>query len=892
MGVACSSSQTSPPMMSVQRKHPSTVASTTQPLPEGEEEEQHPDQRENESANAVGRAHRQTAGWKPTPAVPLSVSPACSIQLQHTFSVQVHPQPSNYRNRCESETVRSETVRHSPAAPLDSSPSPSSTPQKQTSVAVVAPFTPQETLSTDEAISFAFAPSNVQPAQPYSDPAGVDSLPPLGMMVVTSATGNCTPMHEITGNSTPMHVINLSRRPSACTFRTPLGLMPAAPNLAPTVAAPGSISVAPSPYSTAPPSPFTPGHHGFGRLRSDSASSRDSQPLLACQLPFAVQQQRARELEKGMEALLAHPPNLLNLNDPSSMPAANPSLVISRVTPQAVPSWSPFPSPRIQPGQEPPPPVRRKLTTVAQKQVWVVLDHLERTGQIESSLGCHRLNQPDAFLTELNEPSAQLRIGQRLRPVAGGMCAVHTTPAMSPVPFEGLAPPCLDLMDPMLLEGLASPPRSASPTTVRAETVSLARFPFAPAANFSDAWASPTAPLSRQQSQSTTSMQAPESENLSQLEYRLTLLALKSEWKTARTLQPKLSLFNLDAYATQGLTQDQINSPPHPDQVMDLMSGPNTVMSFLKEINAGSRTPGMNGNTPPSLLSVTSGTSSPLMSPLSNSPTNQAYWQHQRRSSSSSLASSTVNWSPSNGTNMLTGPATPMASPPQHVGVLGVTGGTSLVRCSRRLIRMPTGSAGSGSSAEGSLQLPGLGSAPAPTRRVMVPAGLKDVIMSDCPELPAIVVTPRRIEKSDDGPERSPTSAHQRAQQVKAAQVRMMAFGNLTPRTSDYLESPTSATPPSRTPPSSASSHRRLTFGQSLPMVPDAYPLMQGASVLQAQLEQKKLFLSGRTNRLASKTSFGVGEDAVPARDGAFTFPPAPPGSVNMPPLASAQLNS
>lgn len=351
-------------------------------------------------------------------------------------------------------------------------------------------------------------------------------------------------------------------------------------------------------------------------------------------LPWAVQQQRARALERGMEDLLSHPPLFLSLAEQPAGPGANPPNPPTRVQPLAVPSWSPFNSPRLAPGQQAPM-LRRKLNTLALRHINMVLEGMSAAQVL--SLSCHTKMQPPNFLTALNNPGACTTVApQRLRPPTG----VQATPTSSPMPFASLPPAAL----------LASPQPCAPDSQMGSMSpiATPASLQTAPNSVVLAASASPNGAgvsfisldshghgLAQQQC-------APASENLAQLEYRLSLLVAKSEWKSARISQPgqKLSLFGRDAYRFQGeQAQAQAQAQPHPDEYVPLLGeggalrGCQSVFGFLKEINGASAAvatttttaTAVTGNRAPTstLLCSVTASASPMGSPVSSraSPT-------------------------------------------------------------------------------------------------------------------------------------------------------------------------------------------------------------------------------------------------------------------------------
>jgi hypothetical protein len=268
------------------------------------------------------------------------------------------------------------------------------------------------------------------------------------------------------------------------------------------------------------------------------------------------------------------------------------------------------------------------LNTLAQKQVGLVLEHLVATHQI-LNLACHSRLQPPYFLTALNNPGASQSLAQRLRPAAGGLQA---TPSASPMTFDALPSSALSAFDEstssVSLHVIVVPDGSPiatgmqqSPTTlpfvlpsVGLENGAVSTSAAAQAALLSPTW-SPLMGSLNSTSLSLAQQCAPASENLAQLEYRLALLALKSEWKAHRATLPKTSLFHQHAYRFQGVAQELIPMAPHPDKFVPLDSAPNSIMSFMQNTLHVARA------TPPStqmLCSVTvTASPSTIGSPLS-----------------------------------------------------------------------------------------------------------------------------------------------------------------------------------------------------------------------------------------------------------------------------------
>jgi hypothetical protein len=104
----------------------------------------------------------------------------------------------------------------------------------------------------------------------------------------------------------------------------------------------------------------------------------------------------------------------------------------------------------------------------------------------------------------------------------------------------------------------------------------------------------------------------PQSESLCHLEYRLALLAAKAEWKAPCATVPSISLFNHDAYEYQGVPQDQIVKPPHPDAYLplehSLLQG--SVLRFMQSLQVA---PDEKVHLNASGVSSPAGVESPLM---------------------------------------------------------------------------------------------------------------------------------------------------------------------------------------------------------------------------------------------------------------------------------------
>lgn len=375
--------------------------------------------------------------------------------------------------------------------------------------------------------------------------------------------------------SSPSEVVSISHSTTYLTAPPPA--------MGPTVYAAHSsaVSLVSSPNSTAPPSPTS--------LALASGDYAAVPPLL---LPWSMQQKAARQLEKGMEDLLSHPPLFLSLAEHPAAPGALPPVPPTRIQPLPIPSWSPFSSPRLSPGQEPPM-LRRKLNSLAQKHVRMVLERMT-PAQLET-LACHSKNQPRNFLAQ--HASAT---GSRMRPATGIQATPHGTPA---------APTTLP--PPALVEHLVlgSPPGLNASSLIATPSLNAAGLPNLCSSSMPTVSLDTPAALPH-----STAQCAPASENLSQLEYRLNLLSAKSEWKAQRSYGIfRISLFGPDAYRNQGLEPECIPPAPHEDQRVELKPVANSVLGFMRHTLHRAPVP-----------ATISADSSPLQLPLGSSGSSSA----------------------------------------------------------------------------------------------------------------------------------------------------------------------------------------------------------------------------------------------------------------------------
>lgn len=367
------------------------------------------------------------------------------------------------------------------------------------------------------------------------------------------------------------------------------------PAMGPTVYAAHSsaVSLVSSPNSTAPPSPT-----------SLALASGDYAAVPALLLPWPMQQKAARQLEKGMEDLLSHPPLFLSLSEHPAAPGALPPVPPTRIQPLPVPSWSPFSSPRLSPGQEAPM-LRRKLNSLAQKHVRMVLERMT-PAQLES-LACHSKNQPRVLAQHASAS------GARSRPPTGIQATPHGTPAASTT----LPPPAL--VEHLVL---GSPPGLNASSLIA--TPALNAVPNQVSSSMPTVSLDTPAPLPH-----STAQCAPASENLSQLEYRLNLLSAKSEWKAQRSYGIiRISLFGPDAYRYQGIVDERIPPAPHQDQRMELEPAANSVLGFMRHTLHRSAPVASVESSPMQLAvgsalasGICSATASPMSGPLSGGVT-------------------------------------------------------------------------------------------------------------------------------------------------------------------------------------------------------------------------------------------------------------------------------
>ena len=414
----------------------------------------------------------------------------------------------------------------------------------------------------------------------------------------SSAEATPAPYEHHHRASSPSEVVSISHSTTYLTAPPPA--------IGPTVYAAHSsaVSVVSSPNSTAPPSP---------------TSSGDYASVPALLLPWSMQQKAARQLEKGMEDLLSHPPLFLSLAEHPAAPGALPPVPPTRIQPLPIPSWSPFSSPRLSPGQEAPM-LRRKLNSLAQKHVRMVLERMT-PAQLET-LACHSKNQPRNFLAQ--HASAT---GARVRPATGIQATPHGTPAASTT----LPPPAL--VEHLVL---GSPPGLNASSLSATPSLTAAGLPSLCSSSMPTVSLDTPAPLPH-----STAQCAPASENLSQLEYRLNLLAAKSEWKAQRSYGVfRISLFGPDAYRYQGIGAECIPPAPHQDQRVELEPVANSVLGFMR--HTLHRTPSAESSPLQLPLSsslcsaICSATASPMSGPLSSGGMTPNYLSSSANSARSS----------------------------------------------------------------------------------------------------------------------------------------------------------------------------------------------------------------------------------------------------------------